>query len=319
VGTDLLLLLSGLALLLGGGEALVRGAGGLALAARITPAVVGLTVVAAGTSAPELVVSLQAAWQGRPGLAAGNIVGSNLFNIGAILGLTALLRPLRIQGSSVRLEWPVLLLASMQFYLLIRDGALDRLEGACLLTGLAAFTAYAVRLARREVSQAEASALGAVADAAGGRRGRAALALNLGATALGVGLLAGGSTLLVRGAVGLAEILDISETVIGLTIVAAGTSAPELATSLIAAWRGRDDIAVGNVIGSNIFNLLGIGGATALLQPLPVPAEIIVRDAPWMLGATILLLPLIKSGLRIGRWEGALLLAGFLAYLATLA
>lgn len=318
MGFDAVLVLSGLALLVAGGEALVRGAGGLALAARVAPAVVGLTVVAAGTSMPELVVSVQAAWAGSPGLAVGNVVGSNLFNIAAILGLTALLMPLRIQGATVRLEWPVLLLATLQFHLLVRDGSLDRLEGACLLAGLVAFTAYAVRLARRDATAPEAEALGEIADASFGRRGRAALAFNLGAVAAGVGLLAGGSVLLVRGAVGLAASFGVSETVIGLTIVAAGTSAPELVTSLVAAWRGRDDIAVGNVVGSNIFNLLGIGGATALVHPLPVPAEIVARDDLWMLGATLLLFPLMKSGLRIARWEGALLLAGFAAYLATL-
>jgi len=311
---DWLLIVLGLTLLVGGGEALVRGAAGIALIARITPAVVGLTIVAAGTSMPELVVSTQSAIEGNPGLAIGNIVGSNLFNIAAILGLTALVRPLRIQGNTVRLEWPVMALAAFVFHLLARDGLIDRLEGGFLLAALVAFVAYSVRLARRSVTAAEAADLGEVATASFGRAGRAAVGLNIAAILVGVGLLAAGSTALVEGAVGVASSFGVSDTVIGLTIVAAGTSAPELVTSIVAAWRGRDDIAVANVIGSNIFNVLGIAGATALIYPPPVPAEIIQRDDWWMLGASALLFPLMKSGMRVNRLEGAALLTGFVVY-----
>lgn len=305
----------GLALLVGGGEALVRGASGIALFARVTPAVVGLTIVAAGTSMPELVVSVQAAIQGSPGLAVGNVVGSNIFNIAAILGLTALIRPLVIQGNTVRLEWPVMMLAAFQFHLLSRDVRVDRLEGGFLLTALVAFMAYAVWLGRKSTAPVEQEAFEELATASFGRRGTAAVGFNIGAVVLGIGLLAGGSTALVRGAVGVASALGVSDAVIGLTVVAAGTSAPELVTSLVAAWRGRDDIAVCNIVGSNIFNVLGIAGTTALIHPLSVPTEIVTRDNWWMLGASALLFPLMKTGMRVNRVEGALLLAGFITYI----
>ena len=316
--THTTLVLVGLALLVAGGESLVRGASGIALLARVTPAVVGLTIVAAGTSMPELVVSTQAALAGSPGLAVGNVVGSNIFNIGFILGLTALVQPLRITGNTVRLEWPVMVLAAGCLHLLARDGVLDRAEGTFFLGSLVVFMAYAVWIARRAVGRAESEELGALSTASFGRSGLFAWTTNGLAVALAVGLLWGGSTLLVRGAVGLASACGISETVIGLTIVAAGTSAPELITSLVAAYRGRDDIAVANVIGSNIFNVLGICGVTALVHPLPIPAEILARDDRWMLALSLLLFPLMRSGLRVTRREGALLLAVFLAYLGVL-
>lgn len=315
---DWLLVGAGLALLVGGGEALVRGASGIALLARVNPAVVGLTIVAAGTSMPELVVSIQAAIEGSPGLAVGNVVGSNLFNIGAILGLTAMVQPLRIQGNTVRLEWPVMMLAAVVLYLLARDGFVDRLEGGALLAALVAFMGYAVWIGRTGAAPAERQEFEQLATASFGRTGRAALRLNMAAVAGGIALLAGGSTALVHGAVGIATTLGVSDTVIGLTIVAAGTSTPELVTSLVAARRGQDDIAVGNIVGSNIFNVLGIAGATAVLHPLSVPAEIISRDLLWMLGASALLFPMMKTGLRVSRIEGAVLLAGFSTYMALL-
>jgi len=315
---DWLLIIAGLALLVAGGEALVRGASGIALLAKVTPAVVGLTIVAAGTSMPEMVVSLQSAIEGNPGIAVGNVVGSNIFNIAAILGLTALLRPLRIQGNTVRLEWPVMMLAAFQFHLLARDATVDRLEGGFLFTALVIFMAYAVWLGRKSATTEEKAGFEEIATASLGRTGNTAVTFNLVAVLLGIGLLAGGSTALVRGAVGVASALGVSDTVIGLTIVAAGTSTPELVTSLVAAWRGRDDIAVANVVGSNIFNVLGIGGVTALVHPLPVPLEIIARDNWWMLGASLLLFPLMKTGMRVNRVEGGVLFAGFLVYMAVL-
>ena len=315
---DSLLVLGGLALLVAGGEALVRGASGVALIARVTPAIIGLTIVAAGTSMPELVVSTQAAIEGSPGLAIGNVVGSNIFNIGAILGLTALVSPLRISGNTVRLEWPVMMLAGILLHLLARDAWVDRLEGGFLLTAMVTFMAYAVWIGRRASDPTEQAQFAQLATASFGRSGRAALLFNLVSVILGIGLLAGGSTALVRGAVGVASGLGVSDTVVGLTIVAAGTSTPELITSLMAARRGQDDIAVGNVVGSNIFNVLGILGATALVHPVPVPPEILARDNWWMMGASLLLFPLMKSGMRINRFEGAVLLLGFMIYILLL-
>lgn len=312
---DWLLIVLGLALLVAGGEALVRGASGVALLARVTPAVVGLTIVAAGTSMPEMVVSVQSAIEESPGLAIGNVVGSNLFNLGLILGLTALLVPLRILGNSVKLEWPVMMLASFQLLLLVRDGQLDRLEGAFFVTGVIAFVSYAVWIARRNTGPEETMELDeSLTTASFGRTGGAAIALNVVAILVGAGLLAGGSTALVHGAVNIASALGVSETLIGLTIVSVGTSAPELATSLVAARRGRDDVAVANVIGSNIFNILGIAGVTAVIHPLPVPAEIVTRDVWWMLAITAALLPMMAPRLRLSRVSGAILLAAYLAY-----
>lgn len=311
-------IVAGLLLLVGGGEALVWGASGIARLARVTPAVIGLTIVAAGTSMPELVVSVQAALAGSPGLAIGNVVGSNIFNIGAILGLTALVRPLKILGNTVRLEWPVMMLAAFQLHLLARDGSIDRLEGAFFAIAMAIFTAYSVWLGRREMTDVEVSEFETHPSPSLPQTGVKALVMYLALTAAGIGLLIGGSTALVTGAVGVAAALGVSDTIIGLTIVAAGTSTPELITSLVAARRGKDDIAVGNIVGSNIFNILAILGVTALIQPVPVPNEIIARDNWWMLGVSVLLFPLMKSGLRLNRIEGAVLLAIYGIYLGIL-
>ena len=315
---DWLLILLGFVLLVGGGEALVRGASGIALLARITPAVVGLTIVSAGTSMPELVVSTQAAFEGSPGMSVGNVVGSNLFNIGAILGMTALFRPLRIKGETVRFEWPVMMLASCQLHLLSRDGEVDRLEGGFLLTAMLCFLAYAVYLGRKVAGPEEQRDFAKVATASFGRHGAIAVVFNVVSILVGVAMLAGGSTSLVHGAVRVASSVGVSDAVIGLTVVAAGTSTPELVTSIMAARRGQDDIAVGNVVGSNIFNVLGILGATSLIHPLQVPHEILVRDNWWMLVGSFLMFPIMKTGMRVGRFEGALLLVGFMVYISSL-
>lgn len=297
---------------------MVRGASGIGILARISPAVVGLTIVAAGTSMPELVVSLKAAYENNHGIALGNVIGSNIFNIGVVLGATALLRPIRIAGNSVRFEWPVMLLATCQLLLLARDSQLDRLEGGFLLAAMAAFFAYAIWVARENLSAAERQEFSVgVNTASFGRSGALAWAFNIAAVGLGAVLLAAGSDVLVRGAVGVATGFGISPSVIGLTIVAAGTSTPELVTSLVAAFRGRNDIAVTNVLGSNIFNIFGIAGATALIAPIPVAPEV-GGDTWWMLGLSVLLLPLMRSGMRITRVEGAVLLGVYGTYVTIL-
>jgi cation:H+ antiporter len=311
---DWVFILAGLLFLVLGGEGLVRGASGIATLAKISPAVIGLTIVAAGTSMPELVVSVQAAFAGSPGIAIGNVVGSNIFNIGAILGITALISPLRIQGNTVRMEWPVMILASFQLFLLARDMHVDRVEGASFLLAMVVFIAWAVWLGRNSAQEMEVELSTASFGATGGR----AAFFNVMAIALGVASLAAGSTLLVDGAVGIASGFGVSDSVIGLTIVAAGTSTPELITSIVAAKRGQDDIAVGNIVGSNIFNILGILGATALIHPLDVPTEIMRRDVWWFLGISLLLFPLMKSGMRISRLEGFILLAVFATYTGVL-
>ena len=309
-----LLVLAGLVLLTGGGELLVRGATALAQLAGLTPAVIGLTVVAMGTSLPELVVSIIAALADQPDLTVGNVVGSNIFNTAAILGVTAMVFPLPVRGGVVRLEWPFMFVASIAALLLVRDGVLDRLEGGAFVVALVLFVAYTVHLARREVAASEEAALAEeVAERTLPRRARpvaTALAVVLG----GVLLLVVGGRLLVDGAVEIARGLGVSERVIGLTIVAAGTSAPELATSIVAALRRHADVAVANIVGSNIFNVLGILGLSALVTPLPISGAMIASDFWWMLGTALLILPLMYTRRQIERWEGAVLVAVYLLY-----
>ena len=306
----------GLVLLAGGGEALVRGATTLAEIAGVTPAVIGLTVVAIGTSLPELVVSVLAAVRGQPDIAVANVVGSNIFNVALILGVTALLLPLPVHGTAVRLEWPVMLAASVACLLLSLDGYLGRIEGAIFVASITVFIWWSVRLAR-SVTASEARQLAEDVDARDlPPKARGPLTASL--IVLGLGGLVAGGHFLVEGAVTLARLVGMTERVIGLTVVAAGTSAPELATSVMAALRGRADVAVANIIGSNIFNVLGILGLAAVVAPVPVSPALVRSDMVWMIGTAILLLPLMYSSARITRWEGALLLGTFAAYIALL-
>lgn len=319
LGMSLLLVAVGLGLLTGGGEALVRGAVAIARQAGLTPAVIGLTIVAMGTSLPELVVSVMASLGGQPDIAVGNVVGSNIFNIAGVLGVSALLIPLPILGNVVRLEWPVMFLVTAVFIVVARDGLLDRLEAGLFVAALVVFVAYSLRLARQEVTGAEAQAF---ADEVAARSldGRpAALLRSIGAVALGVVLLVVGGRLLVDGAVALARFAGLSERVIGLTVVAVGTSAPELATSIVAAVRKQTDVAIANVIGSNIFNLLGILGVAGLILPLEISAGMRGSDLWWMLGVALLLFPLMFfRGRRLSRLEGVTLLGTYITYVALL-
>lgn len=305
------LILAGLVLLAAGGEALLRGAVALSTLLRLTPAIIGLTVVAAGTSFPELSVTLLAAVRDQPDIAVGNVVGSNIFNIGFILGICALIRPLKITGNSIRLEYPVLAVVTLMCLALSQDGTLNWLDGALLLVIYVLFTVYMVTLVRRQVTALEASEFDAQAD-------ELAHAPRIGPSILwvlvGIGALAGGAALTVEGASTLARQAGLSERVIGLTIVAAGTSLPEIVASLLSTIRGRDDIAIANVVGSNIFNILGILGASALASPLPIHDSIAGFDCWWMLGITVLLFPIMFTRLRVDRWEGAGLLVAYCLY-----
>ena len=303
----LLMIAAGIGLLLGGGELLVRGATAIALKARVSPTVVGLTIVAAGTSAPELVVSVSAALQGTPDLAMGNVVGSNIYNILLILGLTAVIQPLKIEGSTVKLEWPILFLCTCLAHLLGRDGTIDRLEGSFFVAGLVTFIAWTVYIARKEVAGEDASASSDAPDPIG-------TPAAIGMVAIGVLLLTLGAQAMVTGSVQIAQTVGISERVIGLTIVALGTSLPELVTSVVAALKKQADIAVANVIGSNIFNILGILGFTAFVKSIPINPGTLSTDNPWMIGVTLLLFPLMRRKMCLGRGEGALLLALAVVY-----
>ncbi|MFM7136854.1 MAG: calcium/sodium antiporter [Planctomycetota bacterium] len=309
----------GLAVLTFGAELLVRGAVGLAAAVRISPLVIGLTVVAFGTSAPELVVSLQAALNGQSEIAVGNVVGSNIFNVLVILGLSALIVPLRVDQQLVQLDVPLLIVTSLVVYGMALDGWLGQLEGAILMAALLGYTVWLIRKSRRETATAglgEYSTAYAEQTPATPRR----MLLFVVMVAAGLGMLVFGAELFVGSAVAIARGWGLSELVIGLTLVAAGTSMPEVATSLVAACKGERDIAVGNVVGSNIFNLLGVLGLSGLVSGggLPVGTEMISQDLPVMVLVAAACLPVFLIGHAIERWEGGVLLAFYGLFTAAL-
>ena len=301
---------AGLALLVAGAETLVRGASRLAAAAGVSPLVIGLTVVAFGTSAPELAVSVKAALDGQSGLVLGNVVGSNIFNVLFILGLSALIAPLAVSVQLIRLDVPLVIALSGVVLLLAADGALGRIDGLLLACGLAAYVVFSVRLGRRE-----AAALGDGDADAAATAGRS-LRVDLGLVAVGLVLLVAGSRLLVGAAVDMARALGVSDLIVGLTIVAAGTSMPEVVTSAVATVRRQVDIAVGNVVGSNLFNLMGVLGVSCLLAPdgVQVAPGVLAFDLPVMLAVAFACLPVFFTGGMVSRWEGALFLGYYVAY-----
>jgi cation:H+ antiporter len=310
-------LVAGLAILFVGGHYLVRGATAVALLARVSTTVVALTVVAMGTSLPELAVSLDAAARGSSDIAYGNIIGSSIFNVGAILSIAALVAVIPVQRQTIRVEYPIMFVAACAVLLLARDGLVDRLEGAFLVIGLAMFIAYTVYLARSGVALSEAAALERDVKRAGHLKlgpGRA-WGVNLGLVALGLVALAAGADLAVAGAVHAGRTLGIEERVIGLTIIAMGTSLPELATCVAATHQREPEIALGNVIGSNIFNLLAILGITATVFPVHVHQRALALDNLVMLGFVAALYPMMHWGRRVSRWDGLLLLAVFVTYM----
>lgn len=305
---------AGLAFLIVGAEALVRGASRLAAAFHIPPLIIGLTVVAFGTSSPELAVSLKSALSGQADVAVGNVVGSNIFNVLFILGLSALITPLVVAQQLVRLEVPLMILLSFGILILGVDGTLSRMEGAFLFILLIAYISFLIFRKKRESREVEIeyeNEYGPVRE--GSIRTHL---LNLTLVIIGLGLLVAGSRWLVEGAVSFAGSLGVSELVIGLTIVAAGTSLPEVVTSIIAAMRGERDIAVGNVIGSNLFNIMAVLGLSGLAAPdgISVPDAAIGFDIPVMIAVAIACLPIFFTGYVIARWEGAVFLAYYLAY-----
>ena len=309
---ELVAILAGLVALTLGAELLVRGAASLAGRLGLTPLVIGLTVVAFGTSLPELVVSVQSAATGRGTVALGNVIGSNIFNVGVILGVVALLRPIGVSLAVLRRDAPMVLAVSLALASLLLLPILGRLVGGGLLLALVGYTAWNVVLARREATAAPAVAFDAGVPRPSGRFWR-----DLSLVVAGLLLLVLGGRFLVEGAVGLARRLEMSERVIALTVIAAGTSLPELATSVVAAARRQTELAVGNILGSNVFNVLGILGVAALVRPLPV-LEQAWFDVGVMVLLALILWPLLWTGRRLQRWEGVLLLAVYAAYLLAL-
>jgi len=300
-----LLFLVGLGLLVGGAELLVRGASRLAFAAGISPLVIGLTVVSYGTSAPELAVAVQSAWSSQPQLGLGNVIGSNIFNILFVLGLSAAITPLVVSQQLVRLDIPLMVGLSILVLIMGLDGQIGRIDGILLTGGAIVYTVWLLRSGNRDRSGG---------DVTGTKRRMFPLSMLF--VVLGFALLVLGSEWLVDGASVLARSFGVSELVIGLTIVAVGTSLPEVATSLLASIRKERDIAAGNVVGSNIFNILFVLGLAAALSPsgIPVPPEAIEFDLPIMIAVAVVCLPVVLAKRKVARWEGILFLGYYLAF-----
>ncbi|WP_302174013.1 calcium/sodium antiporter [uncultured Hydrogenophaga sp.] len=316
---NILLFIAGLIGLIAGAELLVRGASKLALSFGISPLVVGLTIVAFGTSSPEVAVSVGAAMDGQTDLALGNVVGSNIFNVLFILGVSALITPLVVNIQLIRQEVPIMIGASIILLLVCLDGRIGLMDGLLLCGLMVAYTVFLIVQSRRE-SQAAKDEYAAEVKPASRGAWDAKLPVQLLLIAVGLGLLVLGSEALVTASIAFAKALGVSDLVIGLTIVAAGTSMPEVATSITAAIKGERDIAVGNVVGSNTFNILGCLGIASVVSPsgLGVPSSLLALDMWVMLATALACLPVFLTGREIARWEGGVFLAYYAAYVAWL-
>jgi len=302
-----LYLAGGLILLFVGAEGLIRGSSNLAIKMGITPLVVGLTVVAFGTSTPELVVSLKAALIGNSSISLGNVVGSNIANIALILGVAALIRPLDVHAKVIMREIPIMIGISVLLLLLLIDGELGFFDGLVFVFGIVIYTVVNVMMARKEKNSEVDT------EFKEGLKSKLGIRISIILMIGGLGLLIVGANLFVQSAVAIAKMFNISDAIIGLTIVAVGTSLPELITSIVAAYKKESDIAIGNVVGSNIFNILGILGITALIIPIS-SVGISYIDLAVMVFTAIILFPLSRSGFSISRFEGAILLIGYFGY-----
>jgi len=310
-----ILVFAGLLLLYYGAEYLVTGSSRLALSFGVRPLIVGLTVVAFATSMPELLVSLFAAIRGASSMAAGNVIGSNIANIGLILGVAALITPVVVARSTLVREVPIMVIASLGFYAVAFDGVLSFLDGLLLFICLLVFLVYCVVTARDPAIPSDGQVKEAIREASAGR-GKNVTLVVLGMAGLGVG-----AELMVRGAVMIATLLGISEMVIGLSIVAIGTSLPELAASVMSAWKGEMDISVGNVIGSNIFNILFVLGLCPMFNPIVIEARALQMDLPVMLAFSALLIALLsmmRPRLQLDRKRGLILLCAYFLFVASL-
>lgn len=300
--------IGGLVLLFIGAEGLIRGSSNLAIKIGITPLVVGLTVVAFGTSAPELVVSLKAALLGNSSISLGNVIGSNIANIALILGVAALIRPLDVHANVIMREIPIMIGISILLIILLLDGEIGFIDGVIFVTGIVIYSIVNIILARKEKNpQVDA-------EFKEGLESKLSIPVSILFLVVGLGLLILGANLFVQSAVAIAKLFNVSDAIIGLTIVAVGTSLPELITSVVASYKKEADIAIGNIVGSNIFNILSILGITALVIPVS-SAGISYVDLGIMLITATVLLPLSKTGFSISRTEGAFLLFGYVAYI----
>ena len=306
----------GLVGLIVGGELLVRGAVSAAESFGISPMVIGLTLVGFGTSTPELVTSLQAALSGSSGIAIGNVVGSNIGNVFLILGIATLVAPIAVDPQAFKRDGSVMFLATALCLGAVLTGEVSRLVGGAFVASLLGYLAFTLVRERRAESTPAAAIYEAEAQLVGGKT--TSIAASMGIAIAGLIVTIFGAKFLVSGAVSLAQAIGLSEAVIGLTIVAIGTSMPELVTSVIAVRKGQGDVALGNVLGSNIFNILGVLGITALIQPMTVPSEILALDIWVMCAAAIVLIVFARTGWRIGRREGGAMLTCYLGYMVWL-
>lgn len=310
---NILLIILGLALLIAGGEFLVKGAVGIAAKARLSKLVIGMTVVSFGTSSPELLVSLQSASEGLPELAIGNVVGSNIANLALVLGVTVLIFPMPVARDTIRYDWPMMMIASALFYVFAMDLEVNRWEGLVMFAILIAFITYIIIKSRKTSGPTEIDVPEIEEMTKSISTGKHLLFLAIGL----VGLYFG-STWLIQGAKAIAEDFGISKHVIGITIIAFGTSVPELATSVVAAYKKETDISVGNLVGSNIFNILAVLGLTAMVKPIPIEEVVMSWDILWMIGISLLLLPMMVFRRKVGRISGFILLALYVTYIITL-
>jgi len=315
--TSAIAILAGFALLVWGADRFVIGASATARNLGVSPLIIGLTIVGFGTSAPEMLVSAMAAWAGNPNMGIGNALGSNITNVGLVLGVTALVTPLSVHSDTLKREFPLLFAVMLIALALLLDGKMDRYDGVILLAGMISLIYWMVALGLRERRNSDPMASEYIDEIPA----HMPMKLAIFWLVLGMVILLGASRMLVWGSVNVAQWFGISDLVIGLTIVAIGTSLPELAASVMSALKGEHDIAVGNVLGSNMFNLLAVLGMPGLIHPTDTPAELMSRDFPMMIGLTIALFVMsygfLKPG-RITRGEGAMLLAGYLGYLGML-
>jgi len=300
----LIYLFAGLFLLILGGDFLVKGSTNLALRLRISPLVVGLTIVAFGTSSPELLVSINAVISGSPDLTMGNVIGSNICNLALVLGITAIIRPIRVNSDSIKIDWPMTMGSSVLLYFLVREGLLKSFEGVIFIGLLIGYTAFVIGKSRKENNTASYAEKQELSE----RKGKKHLYKDIVLIVIGCVGLFYGSDWFVEAGKGLALHLGVGERVIGITVLALGTSLPELVTASIASFKNQTDLALGNLMGSNIFNILSILGITSIIKEIEVSDIILNTDMFWMLGITLLILPMMVHKREVGRYEGFVLL-----------
>lgn len=311
--TTIVLLIIGLIVLIVGGDYLVRGASSIALRLHLSPLVVGLTIVAFGTSAPELLISIQSALKGSPDIAMGNVVGSNICNLALVLGLTAVINPVKVQSNSIRIDWPVTMGASILLYIIVREGFIEAHEGVFFILILLIYLFLIIRKSRKDVKASlRATEKDEIPDTPPKQIWKDIVFILIGC----VGLYFG-SEWFVGSAQVLAISLGVEERVVGLTVVAFGTSLPEMVTAAVASYKGQTDLALGNLMGSNIFNILSILGITSIIQKIPVHVDILNKDIVWMLLITLMILPLMIMRREVGRIDGLILLTVYTIYVYT--